>query len=358
VLKKYQRWPNANGWTRGTYEENAMKGGNKLFIFTGIALALVTVLLAITMTSGGNEAPAKDDAKPGKVKIVKAAVDFEPHKVVSMSDIVVEEMASDQVPDGAVNDTRLILGQSYKLGAVKGDILLASYVEAPGIRNSIEAGKRAVSLEVDNQGMMSGLIQEGDYVDVVFKARVDLARIYQGSGVEIAEDSPPYVFKDIPTYDEQPQDSQQFQGADGSEFIIMDAGHNLEPVAKLLVQDVKVVRTVAPGVHYDGQGQQVSEPVDSTTAISAEKGQLILEVSPEQAEAISFMQDQNMSYEVTVRGDGDHESVKTTGITFQILMSDKTWSMPWPKPMFAPGDEDYPGGPAGDDEAQAESANP
>jgi hypothetical protein len=31
------------------------------------------------------------------------------------------------------------------------------------------------------------------------------------------------------------------------------------------------------------------------------------------------------------------------------MMTDGTWSMPWPKPMFAPqGDVDYPGGAKGD----------
>ena len=165
-----------------------MKSGSKLFIFTGVALALVTVLLAITMTSGGDKPTQAADPKPGKVKVVKAAVDFEPHKIITMSDILVEEMSSDQVPTDAATDTALVLGQAYKLGAVKGDILLNTYLEAPGITNSIEAGKRAISVGVDTQGMMSGLIMDGDYVDVVFDARIDLPRIVTVFGVQVAED--------------------------------------------------------------------------------------------------------------------------------------------------------------------------
>jgi hypothetical protein len=67
-----------------------------------------------------------------------------------------------------------------------------------------------------------------------------------------------------------------------------------------------------------------------------EIGQLILEVTPQQAEAISFMQDKNHSIEVVVRGRDDHDIANTTGITFQILMTDGTWAMPWPKPVEAP----------------------
>jgi Flp pilus assembly protein CpaB len=331
-----------------------MKGANKLFIFTGVALALVAVLIGITMATGG-KVDGEEDNKPSKVKVVKAAVDFEPHTVLSMSDVVVEEVSSDQVPADAATDVSLVLNQSYTLGAVKGDVLLKTFLQAPGITNSIESGKRAVSLVVSNQGMMAGLIMDGDYVDIVFQARVDLVRIYQGGGVEIGEDSPPYVFKEVPLYDGNPDESQQFQGADGSEFIVTDGGQNLEPVAKMIVQDVKVLRVVAPGVQYDSQGQQVQRTGEEEQTVTYEIGQLILEVTPQQAEALSFIQDQNHSFQVVVRGKDDHEIAQTTGVTFQILMTDGTWSMPWPEPIFAPGGESYPGGNPEADESTPEA---
>ena len=348
---------------RGPFEESVMKSGSKLFIFTGVALALVTVLLAITMTSGGDKPTQAADPKPGKVKIVKAAVDFEPHKIITMSDILVEEMSSDQVPTDAATDTALVLGQAYKLGAVKGDILLNTYLEAPGITNSIEAGKRAISVGVDTQGMMSGLIMDGDYVDLVFDARIDLRRILDVYGIEVVEDG---VFElDLKTDNNSNNNgntnqgdnsgnngdngsnisdivgggikASPYQGNDGSEFVVTDAGQNLEPVTKMLVQDVKVIRVIQPGVTFDGQGQQVSSPEGAVSSGGQDqKGQLILEVTPQQAEAISFMQDANHSISVVVRGKDDHAVATTTGITFQILMSDKTYSMPWPKSIKAP----------------------
>jgi Flp pilus assembly protein CpaB len=332
-----------------------MKSGSKLFIFTGVALALVTVLLAITMTSGGDKNKTNAaDTKPDKVKVVKAAADFEPHKVIAMSDILVEEMPSDQVPADAATDTSLVLGQAYKLGAVKGDILLNSYLETPGITSSIEAGKRAVAIELDSPGMMSGLIMDGDYVDLVFNARVDLQRVLQAAGgVEIEEDGPYQISQYGPAPSESPEDNQrpkggvvdgaqQVQGAAGSEFTVKDAGGALEPVTKMVVQDIKVIRVVQPGVKFDAQGQQVSSPADasSPTAPGSDTGQLILEVTPQQAEAISFMQDKNHKIEVVIRGKDDHELANTTGITFQILMTDGTWSLPWPAPIQAPEAKD------------------
>lgn len=337
-----------------------MKGGSKLFIFTGVALALVTVLLAITMTSSPQKGKSQDDDKPDKVKVVKAAADFEPHKVISMADIVIEEMSTDQVPPDAATDTAAVLGQSYKLGAVKGDILLNSYLEAPGITNSIAAGKRAFSLALDEREMMSGLIMDGDYVDVIFDARVDINRILPIQGLEIMEDGD-YVIKfdDSDSESESGDDSGDednslqitpgegaypYQGKPGSEFTLTDMGGYLEPVTKILVQDVKVIRVVKPGVSYDAQGQQVTEAAEGVTANQNSAGQLILEVTPQQAEVLSFMQqspEDEYKYhdvEVIVRGKDDHEVANTSGITFQILVEDRDWRLPYPKPILLPGE--------------------
>ena len=324
-----------------------MKSGNKLFIFTGAALAVVAILLAITMSSGGNKADAQKEQDSSKVTVVKAAVDIEPHKVITSADIVTEEIDVKLAPSDFVADPSQILGQAYKLKAIKGDVLLAGFVEPPGIRNSIESGKRAVSLSVDAQGMMSGLIVDGDFVDIVFRARVDLRKVLQSSiGAEIDEDGP-YSFKEIDADRSTEDTNQQYPGSPGSEFLVTDAGGPLEPVTKMMVQDVKVLRVIAPGVTYDAQGQQVAVPADGGPAVET-TGQLIIEVTPQQAEAITFMQDQNHSFEVVVRGENDHEIATTTGITFQILMTDGTWSLPYPKSVFAEptGTElDAPGNP-------------
>jgi Flp pilus assembly protein CpaB len=319
-----------------------VKSSNKLFIFTGVALALVAVLMAITMSSGGDKADAqKQDS--GKIKVVKAAVDLEPFAVLSMADVVVEEIATDQAPADAATDVTMVLGQAYKPGAIKGDILRSSMLQAPGISNTIEAGKRAVSLQVDTQGMMSGLIMDGDYVDVVFKARVDLKRVLQITADAYVEEDGPYAINNsiVPIKDGVDGEPQAVQGAPGSQFTVYDGGQNLEPVAKILVQDVKVIRVVAPGVRYDGQGQEVQRAEDETTS-EDDFGQLILEVTPEQAEVLTFIQDQNHSYEITVRAEGDHEIANTSGITFEILITDENWGLPYPKPVAAPSEGQGP----------------
>jgi Flp pilus assembly protein CpaB len=242
-----------------------------------------------------------------------------------------------------VVDPQLILNQGYQLSAKKGDILYSQFVEAPGIRNSVDAGMRAVSLSVNNQGMMSGLIMDGDYVDVVFKTRVDLLRVLDTSmNVQVAEDGPYQISgQTAPLNSDSTTDPQLIQGADGSNFVVTDAGQNLEPVAKIIVQDLKVIRVVPAGVTYDGQGQQVKSESDSGSNVTSDTtGQLILQASPDQAEVLSFIQDPNDSYEILVRGQDDHAIATTSGVTYQILMTDEQWALPWPKPIAAPGGSD------------------
>ena len=167
-----------------------MKSKNKLFIFTGAALAIVAVLLAITMSSGGNKTDAQQTTDSDKVQVVSAAVDFDAHKVIQPADIVVTTVKASEAPVGAVSDPTTIITQSYQLTAKKGDVLYQQYVEAPGIQNSIDPGNRAISLNVDTQGLMSGLVVDGDYVDIVFHARVSLQRIISMGGIEYADPGP------------------------------------------------------------------------------------------------------------------------------------------------------------------------
>jgi Flp pilus assembly protein CpaB len=356
----------ASQGTHGPNKENAVKGGNKLFIFTGAALALVAVLLAITMTSGDKNVDANTNkADNDKTTIVKAGLDFAAHQVVQPSDIVTEQVKTSEVPAGAITDPSAIIGQAYQLNVIKGDVLYVAYVEAPGLSSQVSPGMRAASLSVDTQGMMSGLVMDGDYIDIVFKARVDLRRIINIIGVEVEEDGP-YTLQDATkqgdstgnagssdsSSDNSDGESDQpnvpllpngetivYQGKPGGEFTAVDAGSNLEPVAKILIQNVKVIRVVPPGVKYDGQGQQIAQNENDTQTLET-NGQLILEVTPEQAEALAFIQDQNHSYEILVRGEEDTAIAKTSGVTFNILMTDKQWSLPWPKPIAVPAEDE------------------
>jgi len=42
-------------------------------------------------------------------------------------------------------------------------------------------------------------------------------------------------------------------------------------------------------------------------------------------------------YQILVRRKDDHATVTTSGITFQVLVSDPNYGLPWPQTFTAPG---------------------
>jgi Flp pilus assembly protein CpaB len=318
-----------------------MKGG-KLFVFAGIGLALIAVALLVVNMGGGGEADAVKSAQDTKVTVVQAGADIPAHQVLTLTDLIEVEVNASEAPADSVNTIAEVIGQSYRSSLVVGQPLLKSQVEAPGLRNVIEPGKRAIGVPIDNVSGFSGLIQDGDYIDIVFHARIDLVRRLSTTVAWIPEDAS-YTIKNPPIVGPQdiPDELWPIAGDDGSVFRIRDAGGETEPVAKIILQDIEVLRVVRPGETYLGNGTLAAEVVSTgVTAPGDTFSQLVLEVTPAQAEAITFMQDINHQYQVVIRGKDDHEAVATNGVTFQILATDPTWSLPWPKSIEAPAPED------------------
>lgn len=329
-----------------------MKGGSKLFIFAGVALAVVAIALGVMSFLGGGKADAKKDASAAKVTIVEAALNIPAHRILTVQDVKEAQVAATDAPAGGALSVLDVIGKAYRVSLTPGQRLDAAQIEQPGLRNDIADGMRAVAVAVDPQGAMSGLIQDQDYIDVIFHARINLVRWLPTTSVQVTEDGtyglkPSFIPPDL----EQP--NQPSTGDPGSKFAIRDdvgEAQNLEPLAKIMVQDIRVLRVVRQGETYLGNGELALATAAIAAAPAAaggdavKNGQLILEVTPAQAEMLTFMQDKKQGYQVIVRGKDDHKKVSTTGITYQILATNTDWSMPWPKSITSPKEQNPQGG--------------
>lgn len=367
-----------------------MKGGSKLFLVAGIGLAVVAIgILVMGMSSGGKKADAtKQQAKVEETMVVQAAADVPAHTILKSTDLLEVKVATTQAPPDAPASVSEVVGQSYKEPLLQGQTLVRGQLEEPGIHNDIEKGMRAMSIPVNELSMLNGLVQDDDYIDIVFQTRITLIRILPTTFAETAEDGAGYTPRegegattveslDLDGDGEPDQPAQTdtatsaaipinatasgpilwvaagfevdkvthpYVGDPGSKFAIQDAGGEKEPVAKVMFQDIKVLRVVRTGEAFSTEGSlggadsTEEAPADSTAAPS---GHLIVQVTPAQAEALTFMQDSvgQHTYQVVVRGKDDHERVETTGITFSILASNDDWGLPWPQSVTAP-DED------------------
>jgi Flp pilus assembly protein CpaB len=323
-----------------------MKGGSKLFLIAGAGLAVVAIALLVTGMSGGGKADAKKDGNSTKVTVVEAVVDIPTHTLLTPEDLLEVQVPQAEAAPDAVHAKTDVVGLSYRVPLVKGQRLLTSQTEQPGLRNDIKVGMRALSLPVNEVSLLSGLVQDGDYVDVVFHARINPVRILPSNVAYTPEDLPYYKFDEktivfLPPDVEAPQ--HPFTGDPGSQFAIRDdvgEAQQLEPVAKIMIQDVRVLRVVRPGETFSaGGGIADLTAVEGAPAQTDQTGHLILEVTPEQAEVLTFMQDKRHEYQVIVRGKDDHGQAKTAGITFQILATDADWALPWPKSLTAPKEQ-------------------
>jgi hypothetical protein len=118
-----------------------------------------------------------------------------------------------------------------------------------------------------------------------------------------------------------------------------DAGE-LEPVAKIMLQDIRILRVVRPGDEFLPDGSRAEGVAETALATDGEElGQVILEVTPEQAELLTFIQDEHHEYQLIVRAKDDHAKVNTFGITFELLATDPKWALPWPVTITAPDDD-------------------
>jgi Flp pilus assembly protein CpaB len=343
-----------------------MRGGSKLFIIGGVGLGLVAVLLLVaSMSGGGGKTDAQNNSsKGGKITVVQAARDIPAHNILQLDDLVEKEVNANTVPSDAVQSMADVLGKSYRVPLTATQTLATSQVELPGLRNDIAVGKRALALPVDEKSLFAGLIQDSDYVDVIFHARLNEVRLLPTNLAESPEDEAAYSFgkQNSGTQNEgdtSNQDQQQDTGSvsgtssgpimwvppglevpqhpatgdPGSKMFIRDDisdAQQLEPVAKVMIQDVKVLRVIRPGESYGADGQPTEAPATEPGQTAGTNGYIVVEVTEAQAEVLTFMQDKRHEYQVIVRGKDDHDQVSTKGVTFQILATDNDYDLPLP----------------------------
>ncbi|MBA3336775.1 MAG: hypothetical protein H0T49_04360 [Chloroflexia bacterium] len=306
-----------------------------MFIVAGIGLAVIAAVLAVLAIGGGGKADAQ---KEDQVTVVEAVVDIPPHTILTAEDLIERDVNVSDANAGAITSKAAVIGQSYRVQLLATQQLVGSELEQPGIRNVIENGKRGFALPVNEANRFSGLVADNDHVDIAYKTRINVQRLLPTSeGVQMPEDgllsgnstvTLKPVDSDLPLYPNVGQVSAPFTIAD-------DIGPEqaLEPVAKIMLQDLRVLRVVAPGQSCTQQGQLIDPSAQGTG--EQIPGYLIHEVSNQQAELLTFMVDERSEYQILVRGNDDRELVATSGITFEILASDADYALPLPQPVDA-----------------------
>jgi Flp pilus assembly protein CpaB len=256
----------------------------------GVVLALVA-FGAVLMFGSGGSAPAA----PATVSVATTTVAV---PIGTPLDPTMMAMTDVPVADGALgfDNTDVLVGRVVRQTVPAGTVLTPAVFQSSGTTNAVDvtqalkAGQVAISLSADSISGVGGLIQDGDFVDVVLTETVP-----------IVITAP----KNVSTSGAPP-----FTG-------VGDAANNTS--VKVLVQNVQVIGHAAVAVSPDGSQQvdpNTGQPVQGAAV-------LILSVTPQQAEIIRFGQtDASAKLGLILRAPSDESAadVQTTGVTLRELV--------------------------------------
>jgi pilus assembly protein CpaB len=308
-----------------------MRRSGRLLIIVGVVMGLAAVLLALFALSGGDDdeggTTGSSEPTAQDITIVQAKRAVEPHVKLTADDLEEVIVKDDEIinPDDHPRRINEVIGFAYSEELVEGQQILRSRLEVSGIAEELEPGRRAISLQVDQNNLVAGLIRQDDSIDIVYEVNVELLRVTPTTPLEVEDELTLDLDQvTIPPFGEAPDPKPYpYPGEPGSRFVITDAtGGN--PVAKTVLQDIRVLRVITPS-------SSTTSPQSSQD--SSDASYLVIEVSPDQAELVHMMSTVG-SYQVMLRGGEDQEVVTTTGASMELLVTQ--YQLPVPKTVRLP----------------------
>ncbi len=307
-----------------------MRRSGRLLIIVGVVMGLAAVLLALFALSGGDDdSESSGDREPTAqdITIVQAKRDIDPHvklKADDLEEVIVKD--SDILnPDDHPRRINEVIGFAYSEELVEGQQILRSRLEVSGIAEELEAGSRAISLIVDQNNLVAGLIRQDDSIDIVYEINAELIRVTPTTPLELLDELTLQTEVIIPPFGETPDPAPYpYPGEPGSRFIIRDEDSG-NPIAKTVLQNIRVLRVITPSALTGGG--------DSAASGSNGTNFLVIEVTPDQAELVHMMTTVG-TYRVILRGAEDEEIAQTIGANMELLVTQ--YQLPVPKTVRLP----------------------
>lgn len=304
-----------------------MRRNGRLLIIVGVVMGLAAVLLALFALSGGDDGDDDTTTTSGStsedITIVQAKRAVEPHVKLTADDLeeVVVKDTDVLNPDDHPRRVNEVIGFAYSEELVEGQQILRSRLEVSGIAEELEPGQRAISLAVDRNNLVAGLIRQDDSIDIVYEVNAELLRVSPTTPLEASDELTFTTDLIIPPFGEAADpEPYPYPGEPGSRFAITDAdGGN--PVAKTVLQNIRVLRVITENAATGGSQGQNSENF------------LVLEVSPDQAELLHMMSNVG-TYQIMLRGGDDEDIANTMGANLELLVT--KYNLPVPKTVRLP----------------------
>jgi pilus assembly protein CpaB len=356
-----------------------MRKGGRVFILLGVVLALAAAVLAIFAFRDTAEEEEAAEPEVQMIEVIEAAQDIPVNHVITEDDITVVEVEEDTISPGTARSTGQVLGLAASGDIVSGQRVLMANLVSPGLSHIIDDGMRAVAVPIDRVNALGGMIRAEDHIDLVYSISFEVADFFEALREQFEEQAaePPPAGEEGEEGEEGEPAPEPGTGIPGfpdldelpmpfepGSLVRVTLSDETEPVTKILLQNVRVVRVVAGDITVDDEGRVVSiddqattDDVDEDDENGDENGEdndtapspaaqeperlpsadmLILEVDPLAAELVKFILDYEGEFQIALRGPEDQETIVTPGMTFRQMVED--YGLPLPRPAVVPED--------------------
>jgi pilus assembly protein CpaB len=265
-----------------------LKRGGIIFIVVGAVLAISAAGLfyvyasRIALPNIAAVQGAVPTAVPEKTEVLVLAKDVPANTIITSDMVKKSTVEKDGVKADDAVEASQVLGKMTTNALKANQRLSTSQLTSASFSYSVPNGKRAIAVAVDDLSSVAGLIEDGDYIDLIAGGKTAVASNPDGSS---SGGQPEY--------------------------------------AKTVLQDVQVLRVIrsapATTTATDGQtdGQAASQPAQQEKVLPP-AGIMILAVTDQQAEVLKYAVD-NGSLLPVLRAKNDHALEDTTGINDRIL---------------------------------------
>lgn len=160
-----------------------MEKANKKIIAIALVLSIITSVLIYVYISGGGKTPAPEI----NYKVVYAAAKTIPARsIITGEDVKQVKIPKELTNSNTITDLKEIIGKRTKESIIEGEQIIRERLADDSnvsLSYNIPEGTRAVSMNVNEQIDVAGLLRPGDFVDVV--ASFEKEEVDEGSAKKV-----------------------------------------------------------------------------------------------------------------------------------------------------------------------------
>lgn len=172
----------------------------KIKIIAALAAFVAVVSLSLFLN---NQSEVAEKAKLDRVGVVVALGDIPSNSVITQDMVSVVELPKEGLYDGVITNVEDVVGKMNNAIIYANEPIVSSRIYTKdnasnfGLAYVVPDGLRGMSVLVEYDTGVSGMIKNGNYVDVMFNGSIEYHILNEGKDVTIVKDFTSLILQDI-----------------------------------------------------------------------------------------------------------------------------------------------------------------